>query len=543
MKALLPFFIVIFSCIAFSASSNPASDSLLTELDRELELEEVYISNKLKRIESFQQKLKIVGTKDLLPQYDIYAMLFEEYKSFNYDSAFVYVKRLQDIAYRLKDPTRINEAKIRLSFIFLSSGMFKETFDSLSTVKTSVLSNAAKQEYYTLYTRAYYHLADFNNDNYFTPLYTDKANSYVDSVLSVSEPDSYTFLYFRGLRSARMSDIETGLADLERLYSMGSMSYHQLAVLTSTLSDFYLRIGNTDKAIQLLAKAAIYDIKSSTKETAAILILANILHKQGDLKRAYRYTRKALDEANFYGARHRKIEVGNILPIIEEEKLSTVESQKRTLIFFLAVAIVLALIVVVFVVITMKQLRRLKSAKMEIDTAHTALQKSNYKLQETNSKLSEANRIKEEYIGYYFNINSDYIEKVEKFKRSIDQNLMAQKYDNIRFIVNNINLKKEREELNKSFDRIFLKLFPGFVDEFNSFFKEEDQIKPTDGELLNTDLRIFALIRMGIQDNDKIAKILNYSVNTIYAYKTRIKNKSIIPNEEFEKRMMEIKHI
>jgi tetratricopeptide (TPR) repeat protein len=394
-----------------------------------------------------------------------------------------------------------------------------------------------------LMTRAYYHLADFNNDDYFTQIYTERANSYVDSVLHISAPDTFTFLYFKGLRSARMSNIEEGLTDLEKLYRMGGMSYHQLAVLTSTLSDFYLRLGNTEKAIQLLAKAAIYDIKSCTKETAAILILANIVHQQGDLKSAYRYTKKALDDANFYGARHRKIEVGNILPIIEEEKLSTAENQKQILIFFLAITIVLALIVIAFVVVVMKQLKRLRFAKMEIDKAHTVLQEINYKLQETNNKLSEANRIKEEYIGYYFNINSDYIDKIEKFKRSIDQNLMANKFDNIRYVVNNINLKKEREELNKSFDKVFLKLFPGFVAEFNSFFKEEDQIKLTDNELLNTDLRIFALIRMGIHDNDKIAKILNYSVNTIYAYKTRIKNKSLIPNEEFEKRMMEIKHV
>jgi DNA-binding NarL/FixJ family response regulator len=77
-----------------------------------------------------------------------------------------------------------------------------------------------------------------------------------------------------------------------------------------------------------------------------------------------------------------------------------------------------------------------------------------------------------------------------------------------------------------SFDKVFLKLFPDFVTFFNSLFDERDRIVLKEGQLLNTELRIFALIRMGISDTEKIAKILNYSVNTIYAYKTRVKSKS-----------------
>src|SRR5690606_30123018 len=120
---------------------------------------------------------------------------------------------------------------------------------------------------------------------------------------------------------------------------------------------------------------------------------------------------------------------------------------------------------------------------------------------------------------------------------------MTNRIDNLRYIVNSIDLKKERTELYQSFDKVFLKLFPDFIADYNALFREEDQVKLNDNELLNTDLRIFALIRMGISENDKIAKILEFSVNTIYAYKTKIKNKSIVPNEEFEKRIMEIKPI
>jgi hypothetical protein len=194
---------------------------------------------------------------------------------------------------------------------------------------------------------------------------------------------------------------------------------------------------------------------------------------------------------------------------------------------------VLGILVLVFLVIIVRQVKKLKTAEVLITNA-------NHNLQEINHQLREADKIKEEYIGYYFNINSDYIDKIEDVLKAIDQKLMARKFDDIRFIVNNINLKREREELFVSFDKVFLKLFPDFVTTFNSYFKEENRIVLKDNQLLNTELRIFALIRMGINDTEKIARILDYSVNTIYTYKTKVKSKSTLPNEEFEKKIMEI---
>jgi hypothetical protein len=184
--------------------------------------------------------------------------------------------------------------------------------------------------------------------------------------------------------------------------------------------------------------------------------------------------------------------------------------------------------------VIVRQLKKLKAAEQRITDANDSLQKINH-------NLREANAIKDEYIGYYFNINSEYINKIEEFKKAIDHKLVNRKFDDIKYIVNNVDLKKEREALYFSFDKVFLKLFPDFVTTFNSYFDEKDRIVLKDNQLLNTELRIFALIRLGISDTEKIAKILNYSVNTIYAYKTRVKSKSRIPNEEFEHRIMEIK--
>jgi len=161
----------------------------------------------------------------------------------------------------------------------------------------------------------------------------------------------------------------------------------------------------------------------------------------------------------------------------------------------------------------------------------------------TNNKLIEDTHIKEEYIGYFFNVISGYILKLEKLKRNVERKITIKKYDDVLLSVNEINIKKERETLFYTFDHIFLKIFPNFISTFNSLFKKEDQIWPKDNEVLNTDLRIFALMRLGISDVETIANILEYSVNTIYVYKMRIKAKALVPSDEFDHRIMDIKAI
>ena len=196
----------------------------------------------------------------------------------------------------------------------------------------------------------------------------------------------------------------------------------------------------------------------------------------------------------------------------------------------------LSILVISFFAIIFLQLRKINKVK-------SILQEANNNLRKVNTHLIEANKIKEEYIGYFFNVNSEYIEKIESFQKNLHRKIVAKQYNDLDNIINNTDLKKERENLFINFDKIFLKIFPNFVFEFNKLFGPEDQIMPEKGELLNTDLRIFALIRLGITDNDKIAKFLNYSVNTIYTYKTKIKNKTIVDRDLFEQKIMEIKAI
>jgi DNA-binding CsgD family transcriptional regulator len=350
-------------------------------------------------------------------------------------------------------------------------------------------------------------------------------------------------MYFSGLKALKTGHNDIALPYFQSLLQRKTLTLHEIAVTASTLSVFYTNQDNIDKAIELLALAAIADIKTSTKETSATFILANLLYKKNDVKNASVCIEQAIAESTFYGARQRKVQVSAILPLIEAEKISIVESQKKILLRYAVTVTLLLLLVIGLGVIIYKQVQRLKSAQRVISAAHEKEQAINRQLAETNDKLSDANKIKEQYIGYFFNINAAFYEKIEKFKKSVDKKINDRKLDDIRQLTNAINLKNEKEELLKQFDHAFLKLFPNFITTFNSLFRDEDRIVLEDHELMNTDLRIFALIRMGIHDTDKIAHILQYSVNTINTYKTRVKNKSVVVNEEFEKKIMEIKAV
>lgn len=515
----------------------------LRQLEQFVEKAPEFDQKKQQEIVALKKALDRTRPNDFYELFKRYEALYEAYKLYQYDSAYNYARKLQAVSHALNDPALINYARIKLGFSLLSSGMYKETLDSIANIDIRIVPDQGKAEYYALLGRYYYDLADYDNDKYHTPAYNQLGARYIDSALALWNKDSYEYLYYDGLKKLRAGNKSEASINFNILLDRPELTPHQLAVTASTLSDLYIQNGENNKAIALLAKAMIADIQSSTKETSAAFILSTLLHKKGDIKNASLAINQAFEDAVFYGARQRKVQVSAILPLIEAQKLAMVESQKTKLMWYAGLVTLLLLAVVVLAVTVYKQVQKLKHAQRTILEAHQRTQEINKRLSETNEKLNDANKIKEEYIGYFFNVNSEFFDKVERFKKNVEQKIQDRKIDEIKFLVNNINLKREKEDLIKHFDRAFLKLFPNFVAEFNELFKPEDRVVLKEDELLNTDLRIFALARMGIHENEKIAHILQYSVNTINTYKTRIKNKSVVPNEEFEKRIMKIKTV
>lgn len=557
MKLKLSVFLCVMLVVQNAVFCRPEGDSLLNELNKAIKTSKLYDTEKIKKIEQIKSSFKNPDNSTLTIQYEFYQKLYEEYKIFRFDTAFVYARKMQQIALALNDNSKIAQAQIDIFFVLVSAGMYKEASEFLDKINITDQPDSIKANYYSLKARYYFDLANYVHDQFHRPGYMRSGKDNLDSALLFFPPDSFESLYFNGLKNLKEDSLEKAFEDLRSLLDWTDLTNHQLAIVSSTLSYVYRSWGKKDTAIQYQIRAAIADIKSSTKETFAILNLAQLLFDQGDFENASVFIEKAIDDASFYGARQRKVQVSTIMPIIQSSRINFVENRRKLWVIYGAVVSLVLIILIFLLAIIYRQNGKIEHARQAISDAHkklheangklqevnSELQKVNFELHEVNSHLAEANKIKEEYIGYFFTINSGILQKIERLKTSIEQKIRDRKPDDIRTIVNNINIHNEKQELLKNFDRAFLKLYPHFVDEFNSLFEEEYRIKLPDEELLSTDLRIYALVRLGVKDNEKIAEILEYSVKSIYAYKTKIRNKAKVPNDEFDQKIMGIKSL
>jgi hypothetical protein len=534
MRFFLPALLFLF--FIHPAFSSSKTDSLIDQLKVELAKKSVYDGQKEQRISQLKQKLSATPVNDYNGQYIICDSLYKEYKVYQFDSAYVYTQKLISISKQTGNIVRLNESRVKVAFLLLSSGMFKEIFESLAQVNTQLLDNNYKEQYYAIKSRAYSDLAQYNNDKYYATFDQAEAVKYIDSAISLTPQNSFEQLYLRGNKQVITGQLDQPSPDYIALLQRNNLTEHQRAMVATGLSFFYRKADQGDERLQLMAEGAINDIRGSTKETLAALELGQELYKVGNVKDGYTFIQQALDDAQFYGARLRKIQIGAILPIIAHEQILISENEKKKFLIYLLLIAVVAIVISLVSFIVFIQLKRVKEKERIIEEKNVLLEK-------INNKLIEDTHIKEEYIGYFFNVISGYILKLEKLKRSIERRVSTKKFDDILLTVNEINIKKERESLFYTFDHVFLKIFPNFISTFNSLLKKEDQIWPKDHEVLNTDLRIFALMRLGINDNETIANILEYSVNTIYVYKMRIKAKAIVSSEQFDHAIMDIKAV
>src|SRR5882757_515037 len=399
-----------FTVLFFTATAQTSTSEWLSKLDEAIGQSKNLDAIKQEHIAKLFAGLHEEQADGL---FERYLKLYEEYYIFNYDSAYTYAKKMQALAVKLHQPSLIAYSKVKLSFIQLSSGMFKEVFDSLSPMSLQYLSTPQKAEYYVLMARCYYDLADYDRDKFFSPGYNDKASGYIDSALVLFPENSFDYKYYNGLKNIRSGKNDIAGNYFKELISDTALTEHQLSLTASSLRDIYIQRSQTDTAIILLIKAAIADINSSTKETSAIFNLATLLYKQGNLKNASSYIQKAVDDALFYGARQRKVQLSAILPLIEGEKLAVVEKEKTNIIVYASIITLFFILLVVLIIIIRRQVSKLKLAQLAVTKAHGEQQL-------VNQKLEEANRIKEEYIGYFFNGNSEFYTRIEKFKRSVD---------------------------------------------------------------------------------------------------------------------------
>lgn len=540
MRKTSLFLILFCLCVNFGWAKSEL-DSLFIELDNKIKKKDIYIELKEIRIKELKSE-KASTNLSIQNAYSLNSLLFQEYKLYISDSAIAYLNKNLDIADLLKDPIKINETSISMANLFATLGMYKEAIDMIERVRKDYLDNSQTIQYYLTMRIIYNNLGLYSHNNRDKVLYQTLAKAYRDTVSNITDKSSEEYLRIEEIKLRLEGRIPEALLINNRRLNMTTMGTPEYALVTFNRSLLYRKDGDTAMEKKYLILSAISDIQSSIRDNASIPIIADMLMQEGDIDRAYKYVRFSLDNINEYNTRFRSSEILNIQTIIEKAYQKKNEEQNRKLRLFLILISILSVLLLISVSYVYKQMKkgiiiskRLKEANLELNTLNQKLHNMNNELRKLNIEVVEANQIKEEYIGYFLDECSKYIDKLDDLRRTINKKIQEKQIESLYRITKNNNMKDEElKELFRNFDIMFTHLFPDFVEKFNSLLLDEEQIILKKGESLNNELRIYALIRLGIDDSSKIANFLGYSVNTIYNYRAKIKNKAKISREDFD---------
>ncbi|GAP69531.1 hypothetical protein BA6E_1147 [Bacteroidales bacterium 6E] len=522
-------------------------DSLLKRLDEVIVNHEIYTSQKEQRIENLKGRLSEVSQYSI-DGYELNAEIFEEYRPFILDSAIRYMNLNIQIAGRLQDHERLSESKIKLAALMGSTGMYTEAVDLLQSINRYGLPEHLVIEYFNTYRHVYSELAFYTQYTQVAQDYWDISNLYRDSLNQFLTPeyDIYDAIREDDLRNSGETETALRLNGIRLENSEPGTRDYAIACYNRSL--IYRVAGNLEGEKYYLALSALSDIMSSTKDHASLWMIAEILYDEGDMERAYNYIRFSWNETVYYNARLRSLQSARILSLIDQTYQATVEKKNDQLQKYLVMISALLVLIAFALVYIYSQMRRLAVTRMNLQVANDNLKILNLELQQVNRQmqvvnldLSESNHIKEEYIGHFIRLCSLYIDKIDEFRRMVNKKLTAGQTSELLDVIRSRDmLETEIEELYRDFDKAFLRIFPHFVEKVNELFYENEKIVLKHDELLNVELRILALIRLGITNSSQIADFMRYSVNTIYNYRAKIKNKTAY-RDEFEELIMKIR--
>jgi tetratricopeptide (TPR) repeat protein len=497
MKKILVVLLVLLTC-SNANSQTILSDSLLSVLRAELTRGKIYDKEKEERIDQLRMQLTTSRETDFDTRFELCSQLFEEYRHFRFDSAFVYIGKMVGLSERFNRNAELIRSKLMMGTILLNSGLYKEAFDITREIDPDTLSAGSRTEYLFLRARLYASIADYNSDAYFAVTYRQQSEQDFKNAAAVNPSNAFeqtidlAFTPDLARRRGMTPDF------FYRTILDQHLSEHGIAMVATRVSYAY---SGADR-VPFLALAAINDIRSSTKETLAIFLLGRELFELGRIDDAYLFMQEAVRNAKVYGARNRAVQIESILPLVASKLIDQQQHEKDKLLIGFLTFLIIAVVLFFLLVVYRRQLIRIKADGRMI-------QEKNKELEKVNAKLWESSRIKEKLIGLFFKTCSAYIETLDKLKQQVLHDIKLRNYKNITASLNEVHIDEEKGQLYSMLDSVFLTMFPNFISSFNALLKKEDQIWPKSGETLNATLRIFALIRLGINEHEAIAKILN----------------------------------
>lgn len=511
----------------------------LKELDDVISRQEEIESAKDSYIELIKGRYSEAMSPD--EKYTILDELYNEYYNYNIDSAIFYARTKLDIAFDAAEQDLVDDAILDIADRYVMSGMYLAAHDIISEISADRLDVLLVPRYYHIWHSLYTGLEDGCDDPVQKTEYRKLKQQYREQLFSLLGKNDISRLYV-------MADIyvDEGRAD-ELLDTLNAkfnedIPIHDKAVLSyiyANISDSY---GHDDDATLYFAKSAIFDLMTPVHEYKSLYELASKLYDAGDIKRAYRYISRSINDAITANALINIQSINRSLPIISRSYHTQMLHNRRQLSVLSGILGIMAVLLIGAVIVTLKEQRKARQAEKRTSEINEELKAINRKMEEYILLLKESNNIKEIYIGRYIDLCSEYIGRMERYRSMLNRTARTEGFEAVRNALKSSEfIDKELNEFYEQFDATFLQLFPDFIKDLNALLQPDKRIelKTRDG-IMTTELRIFALIRLGITDSVKIAEFLRRSVSTVYNYRVKMRNAALNSREDFEKQIMGI---
>lgn len=559
-KSFITIILLVISICGASAKSSAALNSslstqqLLDSLDSSLGKSAAYTAEKERRISSLRRRLSQTANPE--QRFWICRNLVDEYSSYNSDSALHYIDASTAVGRQTGRREWVDEMNLNRAYIYAATGLLSEAESALNEVDPRQMTPALASEYYNRLLFVLTHKDQYLGKNSLTRPYSERAKAMLDSVSRLMQPSDPQYIWFLAWRS--MTDpakTREAIPVVEKALESSTYSTREEAMNAWILSRLYELTGNSDMMMRYLILSAIADVRTSNKEIASLEEISNRLYQSNDLERANDYISLCLQLANDYKSRVRVGRLADLQYHITKAYSQRNDRQRRKLNVYFIIALVFAAGLAVAMLILYKQNRRIHRSKTELDRSNAQLNSKVEELSQTRRQLKEANDrleilyrnvrdeagelaagndAKERYIADIFAICSDYISKLDEFRRNIYRKIVAHNFDEVKELTKSHELSHgEIKELYQNFDSIFLKVYPNFVDDFNTLLRPDERIAMKKPGVLTTELRIYALVRLGINDSVKIARFLHCSTQSVYNARMKMRNKSDISKEQF----------
>lgn len=520
-----------------SRAQQASNRQLYQTLDSLIEHYDQLTADKERRVAAIKEGVKGI-TLTAEQQYDLNQRLYDEYVAYKFDSAFYYIDKNVKALRKSGNHNRFAASAVRMAHILAVTGLFDRARRLLDEVAVDSINDQQKIAFYNQQSELNLYRSEMaQNTEYFYD-YIQRVQYYRQLVIQIAPKDSYDYIFNQATYICEAGDTNKAIQMLEDYLLKLEEGTRAYSIVTSTLAFFYQTKEMQQQQERYLLLSAISDERCAIRENNSLRILSEILMNRGNNDDAYRYLLQAISEARFYGSRIRMMQVGRMAPqILQLYDAERTQTQQRTNLL-LAIISFISLVLAGIIVYTLRLYRKKHAAGLQIIEMNKILAKHTEEIETVNTQMKEANRIKEEYIGRFLELSSMLLSNTEQRMKQLNRLARERKLEELYAELKTMEpVNTGIRTFHSHFDTAFLNIYPHFISEVNKLLTPENQfITDNDGataKRLTTELRILALIRLDITDNQEIADILRSSITTIYTYRSKLKAKAL-NKETFE---------